>query len=238
MDKKIIHKWLKEKERELRENTPRHLTENAECKAYLQGGIKTLQEIINQLESGKFDSEASREYETDKDNSRKVVEQGYYRHFKGKWYVVEYIAKHTETEENLVIYTEVCNRGRAYARSINMFLSKVPGDSDNVSGQPYRFMSNTELGMSTHDVLRESKLGISEKLKNTITIWEVSENMERCLINEDGTHKEFNTINEALHFLYSAGYNDKQVCGYEFRLNEFGVIPVTYYTLMSYKGLI
>ena len=59
-----------------------------------------------------------------------LVIHGIYRHYKGDYYLVEDIATHTETGEELVIYRGLYNSttsgpGHLYARPKDMFLSKV-----------------------------------------------------------------------------------------------------------------
>lgn len=156
MNKSALISWLNSKANELRENTPKHLLNDSRCEAYLQGGVKAIAEIKRQIESGKFDNE--KKQETTETNGRTLVEQGYYRHFKGKWYVVEYIAKHTETEESMVIYTEICNRSKPWARPLGLFMSEAPKNDSNTTGQLYRFMSNIELGMSPNQVLVDAQV--------------------------------------------------------------------------------
>lgn len=47
-----------------------------------------------------------------------------YRHYKNKYYKTLYIAKHTETNEKLIIYQALYNK-KIYARPYNMFIEKV-----------------------------------------------------------------------------------------------------------------
>lgn len=61
-----------------------------------------------------------------------------YRHFKGYHCLVLYIAKHTETEEKLVIYQCLNNR-KIYARPYYMFLSEVDHVKYPNATQKYRF---------------------------------------------------------------------------------------------------
>lgn len=51
------------------------------------------------------------------------VERGYYYHFKGNLYKVKGVAKHTETNEELVLYTD--DSGHLYARPLTSFVGKV-----------------------------------------------------------------------------------------------------------------
>ena len=55
---------------------------------------------------------------------RNVVLGGTYKHFKGGLYRVVLIAKHTETQEDLVVYSEL-GTSQYFARPYDMFLSEV-----------------------------------------------------------------------------------------------------------------
>ncbi len=59
-----------------------------------------------------------------------------YRHFKGTFHKVIGIAKHSETLEELVIYT---HGDTLYARPIEMFCSLVDKNKYPDVGQTYRF---------------------------------------------------------------------------------------------------
>ena len=63
-----------------------------------------------------------------------------YRHFKGHEIEVLGIAKHSETLENLVIYTHL-GTGYMWARPEEMFLSDedVSKKNGNITGQKHRF---------------------------------------------------------------------------------------------------
>ena len=79
--------------------------------------------------------------------NRAVQMGGVYRHFKGNIYRVLGLAKHTETNETLVIYN-CCDLnlpngaedyGDTYARPIEMFLSEVDREKYPDAKQKYRF---------------------------------------------------------------------------------------------------
>ena len=59
------------------------------------------------------------------------IKPGVYRHFKGAEYEVIRVARHTETEEWLVIYRQLYGDGSYWARPLTMFVEPV-----EVDGQP------------------------------------------------------------------------------------------------------
>lgn len=48
-----------------------------------------------------------------------------YKHFKGNLYRVLAVALNTETEEQMVVYQDVVNTDKVFARPLDNFLSKV-----------------------------------------------------------------------------------------------------------------
>ncbi len=69
-----------------------------------------------------------------------VIEKyGIYRHFKGKFYLVLDIVKHSETKEDLVLYRALYGEKELWVRPISMFTSLVDRDKYPNVKQKYRF---------------------------------------------------------------------------------------------------
>lgn len=69
----------------------------------------------------------------------KVVAGRIYRHFKGDYYIVVGVAKHSETEEDMVIYRQLYGEGALWVRPMSLFTSEVDREKYPDVKQKYRF---------------------------------------------------------------------------------------------------
>ena len=70
---------------------------------------------------------------------RKVKIKGYYKHFKGKIYMVEDIAKDCETLEDIVVYRALYDNKQLWVRKYSDFISEVDHKKYPDVKQKYRF---------------------------------------------------------------------------------------------------
>lgn len=70
---------------------------------------------------------------------RELVIHGIYRHFKGKYYLVEAVARDSETDAELVVYRKLYGDGSLWVRPLGMFLSEVDNEKYPDVQQKYRF---------------------------------------------------------------------------------------------------
>lgn len=68
-----------------------------------------------------------------------IKEKRVYRHFKGNYYLVEGIAKHSETGEVYVVYRQLYGNGELWIRPLTMFLEEVDHNKYPDVKQKYRF---------------------------------------------------------------------------------------------------
>ena len=70
---------------------------------------------------------------------REIKIHGVYRHFKGNCYLVEELARDSETDETVVVYRKLYGDGSLWVRPLDMFLSEVDHEKYPDVEQKYRF---------------------------------------------------------------------------------------------------
>lgn len=70
---------------------------------------------------------------------REVKLKRVYRHFKGDYYLVEDIARHSESGEDMVVYRKLYGDGGLWVRPLELFLEEVDHEKYPDCKQIYRF---------------------------------------------------------------------------------------------------
>ena len=75
----------------------------------------------------------------DETSAREIPRGRVYRHFKGDYYLVEDLARDSETGELYVVYRKLYGDGGLWIRPLEMFLSRVDREKYPEAGQEFRF---------------------------------------------------------------------------------------------------
>lgn len=68
-----------------------------------------------------------------------MIKLGKYQHFKGDFYRVLHLARHSETEESLVVYHPFENKDDIWVRPLSMFNETITRDGN--TQQRFQFVS-------------------------------------------------------------------------------------------------
>lgn len=71
------------------------------------------------------------------EGSIQTVKPGLYRHYKGNDYRVSGVARHTESEEFLVVYQALYGEGGLWVRPLSMFIEQVEVDGKRLARFQY-----------------------------------------------------------------------------------------------------
>lgn len=70
---------------------------------------------------------------------QKIVKNGIYKHFKGDYYLLQDIARHSETGEEYAVYRALYGDCNLWVRPLQMFMEKVDRQKYPDVHQEYRF---------------------------------------------------------------------------------------------------
>ena len=70
------------------------------------------------------------------------LKSGIYRHYKGSFYEVFFLAQHSETEEFMVVYKALYGESGMWVRPYSMFIEKVKVNGNMIERFTYERSSN------------------------------------------------------------------------------------------------
>lgn len=148
--------------------------------------------------------------------NRKIPQAGeLYRHFKGNMYQILGIAKHSETQEELVVYQALYGDFGLYVRPVEMFLSETDRDKYPEVSAQYRFtlVEREELSKA-EEALPKAPLKSQEEAFTEAE----SKPQKEALLPEKDLHPEASLVNEDLMtFLDARDYGEKLEVLYSIR---------------------
>ncbi len=148
--------------------------------------------------------------------SNKPVPQQIYRHFKGNLYRIVTLARHSETNEELVVYQALYGDYQVYARPLDMFIERVDRNKYPDATQEYRFELQQELIQTPAqdrkaEVRQEEELTreqTREQTKEQIEV-QTEEKSEASIEMPDQDQEELNIDPLVLEFLDADSYEER-----------------------------
>lgn len=119
-----------------------------------------------------------------------------YRHFRGTYYQVLAVAKHTETEEMLVVYRSLYEPEKVFARPLEMFMGEVSQKPYPDTQKRYRFelvtgketeqqVKNSAVKVCEEDVSEKSETKLKTKLTEKIISDSIYEDYDDFVIDAE-----------------------------------------------------
>ena len=144
--------------------------------------------------------------------SNKPVPQQIYRHFKGNLYRIVTLARHSETNEELVVYQALYGDYQVYARPLDMFMERVDRNKYPDATQEYRFELQQEL-IQTPVQDRKTEVRQEEELTREQiedrTEEQTEEKPEASVEMPDQDQEELNIDPLVLEFLDADSYEER-----------------------------
>ena len=140
--------------------------------------------------------------------SNKPVPQQIYRHFKGNLYRIVTLARHSETNEELVVYQALYGDYQVYARPLDMFMERVDRNKYPDVTQEYRFELQQELIQTPAQDRKAEVRQEEEQTREQIEV-QTEEKPEASVEMPEQDQEELNIDPLVLEFLDADSYEER-----------------------------